>query len=156
MEKLKEILKYVIKLQGGKIYTKLRLVKLIYILDREYFKKYGKNLTGVNYKNYYYGPFSHQIEEALEELEKEGSIKIEKMQDIFENKEFYVITLNSHNFSLTEKERTDIKEILNPYFQKSLEEILDIVYESPEFLKTPFGEVIEFQSEKGPVPTSSK
>jgi len=155
-DKLKEVIKYVIKLQGGKIYTKLRLVKLLYILDREYFKKYGKNLTGVNYKNYFYGPFSIQITNALEELENEGCVKIEKKHDILENKEYYIIILNSHNFNLTERERLVIENILTPYFQKSLGEILDIVYESPEFLNTPFGEVIKFQSEQGSVSTSSK
>jgi len=155
-EKLKEIIKYVIKLQGGKVYTKIRLMKLLYILDREYFKKIGESLTGVDYKNYFYGPYSSQITNALNELEKEGVVTVEKKVDILEDKEFYIITLNSHNFELSKEEMSVIREILSPYLHKSLQELLDDVYGSSEFSNTPFGEVIKFSNESRSISTPSK
>jgi uncharacterized protein YwgA len=67
------VLTYV-RLQGGYT-TKTKLLKLLYLLDIEAFRKRQTTLTGFNWIFYKYGPWTTEYDETLEQLEKSGLIE---------------------------------------------------------------------------------
>ena len=54
-KKVTEVAAYLLRLRGGKMHY-LKLVKLLYIADREALKRWGSSLTGDNYVSMYHGP----------------------------------------------------------------------------------------------------
>lgn len=53
----------------------VELVKIIYLIDVEFFKFFGRTLTGLNYIRHELGPYTRKISEAVTDLEeKEGKI----------------------------------------------------------------------------------
>lgn len=54
--------------------SRTQLVKLTYLIDREFFKEKNKSLTGVKYQLYFYGPYSNKFEIALYRLKNELNI----------------------------------------------------------------------------------
>jgi hypothetical protein len=67
------VLTYV-RAQGGYA-TKTKLLKLLYLLDIEVFRKGQATLTGFNWIFYKYGPWTSAYEETLEQLEESGLIE---------------------------------------------------------------------------------
>lgn len=49
-------------------FGKTKLVKLIYLVDVEYYRARRKTLTGMEWIFYHYGPYSSEIDAALDEL----------------------------------------------------------------------------------------
>jgi len=143
-ETLLEVIGIIIQAHGGILYSKTKLVKLLYLIDRHFAKKYGRTLTGIEYKSYFYGPYSDEIEEALNYLNEQGFVKILYEESPFTGVPYYVLKLiNLPNFgSLTEEERKTVINIVKTYARKSLDEILDEVYDTEEYNNTPFGRVI--------------
>ena len=58
--------------------TKTKLVKYLYLLDVEYYRKHRRTLTNLPWIYYKYGPYAHEFEDAYEELQK-GQIKVKKV-----------------------------------------------------------------------------
>ena len=48
--------------------TKTKLMKLIFLVDYEYYKRHGRTFTGSTYIKYFYGPFSMEIVEIIDEM----------------------------------------------------------------------------------------
>ena len=48
---------------------KTKLVKLLYLVDVENWRRSRKTLTGLEWSFYHYGPYAFEIDDALEELE---------------------------------------------------------------------------------------
>jgi hypothetical protein len=70
MNLLKQLIIYLvdqIQDQEG-IISKIHLVKLIYLIDVEYYRKYGRTLTNLDWIFYSYGPYAFQIDDAIQEL----------------------------------------------------------------------------------------
>jgi hypothetical protein len=55
--------------------TKTKLLKLLYLLDIEAFRKNQATLTNFNWVFYKYGPWSPEYDEVLEQLEKSSQIE---------------------------------------------------------------------------------
>ncbi len=49
---------------GGQVST-IRLIKLLYLIDLEYYKHNGKTLTGINWVFYSYGPYFFEVGDVL-------------------------------------------------------------------------------------------
>lgn len=71
-KKLEEVVYEVIKRFPG--ISRTHLVKLVYLTDREYFKKNGVTLTGVKYKLVLCGPTANAFGVVMEAFEEEGVI----------------------------------------------------------------------------------
>ena len=144
MEKVLEVIGLILSIHGGKIYSKTKLIKLLYLLDLQFAKESGIPLTGIEYKSYFYGPYSEDIEDALKSLEKLGFLEVTQEKSTFTGKLYYVLKLlDLPRFNkLTEKEKEKIRKLVSRYIDSSLDDILDEVYETEEYKNTPFGEVI--------------
>jgi len=65
---------YIFKKLGRELGT-VELVKIVYLIDVEFFKFFGRTLTGLNYIRHELGPYTRKISEAVTDLEeKEGKI----------------------------------------------------------------------------------
>jgi len=59
---------------------KVKMMKLLYFLDFDFFEKTGKSVTEDRYIRLPLGPVPEKAEEIITEMESEGSIKIEKVK----------------------------------------------------------------------------
>ncbi len=105
-------------------------------------------MTGITYKSYFYGPYSQEIDAALQDLKRMGYITLELKDNIFNGKSYFVLTQNAPVplTLLSDEEKREIVEFLGHYIDKPLDDIIDEVYTSKEYLNTSFGEVIKFKS----------
>ncbi|MBI4114235.1 MAG: DUF4065 domain-containing protein [Candidatus Niyogibacteria bacterium] len=70
------ILFFAKKIQNGTL-GKLKLMKLLYFLDFDFFEKYGRSVTGDEYLRFEYGPVPHMGEKMLKKMSG-SEIKITK------------------------------------------------------------------------------
>ena len=133
----------------GKHYRKkplrIEVLKLIYLVDIEYYKKYGEKYSELNYIYYNYGPWDrvfHEIIEYMVEIE----ISEFKMQTQEGNNFYLYITTkkNPRNETKLEAEVSDILEnIFFIYKYSQLTEMLKIVYNQEPMASTKKGELID-------------
>lgn len=145
-EKLKAVIYNVVKeLPFG--VTRTKLVKLLYLIDLSSAKTKGTSLTGVTYRSYYYGPYSEEIIEALNELK---DYEIDEYASITKDgREYYLyrpgLTPRWKNPpKLPADEDKIIDRIVKKHGNKSLDEILNYVYSTPAYKKCARGEQISF------------
>ena len=145
VEKISEIIAFVISIFNGEIYSKTKLVKLLYLIDVVFARKYKKPFSGINYTSYYYGPYSEDIEKALKLLQDFKYITVEQYQG-FDGTNYYRYKLNSmpHFSSLTEAERSEVKNILLPFVLMDVKDIVQVAYNTKEYKQTDFNNVIQF------------
>ena len=143
MRKLQNIFIYILKLLGGEEYSKTKLVKLLYLLDYETFKKKGNIFTGLTYKKYYYGPYSRTIEEVISSLKNKGAIMVLQRTGT-SGRDYYVFKLVKDIETLDSKEKQEIQDRLESYLNETLDEILDDVYSTEPVQNTKFGQEILF------------
>ena len=72
VEKLGEVIQDIISAVPG--ISRTQLVKLTYLVDREFYKKNKRTMTGVNYEMYFYGPYSKDFELALYTLKQDDTL----------------------------------------------------------------------------------
>jgi hypothetical protein len=142
-KRISEIIAFILCLMGGRAYSKTKLVKLLYLLDVIYARNNKSNLSGIEYKSYYYGPYSEDIDESLQFLEDEGYISISRQIGIEGNVYYCVKLRNVPEFGqLDGREKAKIQKLLSPLVNRSLDELLDITYATKEYRQTKFNEVI--------------
>ena len=73
------ILYFASKINNGTL-GKVKLMKLLYYLDFDYFEKYRKSVTGDEYIRMPLGPVPSHGEEILNEMKKGGEVKIKRVE----------------------------------------------------------------------------
>ena len=114
--KLKDVLSYIVKnYPYSDDLTKTRTTKLVYLVDWEYIKKYGRQLTSIEWFFDHYGPY---VSDVLDEADKDRRISIKKTKSNFGTVKYMVMpkfTKNDIVYSLT----TDEIEIINDVIKKT-------------------------------------
>lgn len=88
---IKEILKQA--KENGFTVGKTQLIKLLYLLEIEYYRECRRRLTDLEWRFLHYGPYPHEIEEIL------GSPDIAKEQiDLSDNRVFQKFTVAEENY----------------------------------------------------------
>lgn len=144
IERISEILSLILHLMGGQAFSKTKLVKLIYLLDVIQSRKGRHNFSGVDFRSYYYGPYSEDIEESISLLVNLGYISVTPNQSPSGNP-YYHFKLNSiPNFGLvTDEDKVQIKEYLMPLIELNFKQLLNISYETKEYREVELGEAIK-------------
>lgn len=139
IEKLKNVIRFILKnLPKESTKYKTEIIKLCFIVDYEYSKKFKEdNPTTVKYVRYNYGPYSDYFIDAFGQLVQDGIIAEVGLP-------FGVgyIILSNDEPDLDEKIKSFIKEILNRYKNCSLKQMKEHIYNLPEFNATEFGHEI--------------
>jgi len=106
---------------------KVRLMKLLYLLDIEYYRYYGKTYTGLEWTLYKYGPFAFEVEDLLDKIEvKEEEILLEKGRVFKQLK--YEFDLREEDIKPSVKSRGILKNLFKEWGSTDLNRLLDYVY----------------------------
>ena len=145
IKRVASIIAYIFLLLGGKEYSKTKIVKLLYLLDIGYARYKKRSFTNINFTSYYYGPYSSEIEEAIDYLIENKHLTVNCFQsDYHANKKYYTFELNNiPDFWLTNEEKLEIQKYLEEYLYLSLNELLNISYESEQYRAANFGDLIQ-------------
>jgi len=139
INQLKNIIRFILKnLPQDKTKYKTEIIKLCFILDYEYSKKFNqKNPTTVKYVKYNYGPYSDYFIEAFEQL-----INERKIMEVGLPFGIGYSNISNDEPDLDEGIKSFIKEVLKRYRNYSLKQMKEHIYNLPEFKETEFGQEI--------------
>jgi uncharacterized protein YwgA len=139
INKLKSVIKFILnELTGESTKYKTEIIKLCFIIDYEYSKRFKReNPTSVKYVRYNYGPYSDFFIEAFEQLISEGIIiEVGLPFGIGYN------SLSKEESDLNDEIKLFIREIISKYKNYSLKQMKEYIYDLEEFKQTPFGQEI--------------
>jgi hypothetical protein len=58
--------------------TKTKLIKYLYLIDIEYYKKFGTTFTGYNWIFYEFGPWAYEYNDTFQQMEKDPNFRLDK------------------------------------------------------------------------------
>jgi arsenite-activated ATPase arsA len=129
--KLKDVLSYIVKnYPYSDDLTKTRTTKLVYLVDWEYIKKYGRQLTSIEWFFDHYGPY---VSDVLDEADKDRRISIKKTKSNFGTVKYMVMpkfTKNDIVYSLTADEIEVIDDVIEKTKLLSWNQFIRYVYET--------------------------
>jgi hypothetical protein len=149
MKKKRELLAVIakfVKLAKGENFPigKVRLTKFLYLLDVEYYRDHKKIYTDFNWKYYWYGPYSPQLESVLKTFNLvDEEIEIASGQKVFKK-------IKLDNFEDVDEPDIEIEgyqmEIWNRWGLSPLNELLDYVYfETEPMMDIQRGDPLDFK-----------
>ena len=125
----------------GPLEGRTRLVKLIYLADRQWRRKQGKTYTEAHYYRWNHGPFAREVLAALEWLD---GIEIIERERRSPGGTIYIYETGERSRLRDVKLDPDFRHTLSGVAEKwgksSLQELLDFVYSRDDFKNVEFGE----------------
>ena len=115
--------------KGGYI-TKTKLLKLLYLLDVEYYRLHRQTFTGFNWKFFHLGPWAREFDPIIEELIRtEALVERASTKQEYDTKFFHVAEeRDTRGLFPTLGDEALLRSILNTWSDASTGEILDYVY----------------------------
>lgn len=104
---------------------KVRLIKLLYLIEVEYCRLYQKRLTNLEWKFYHYGPYAPELEKILgsPDLEK-ISVDLSKEKTGFK----YELVREDEKYPIPWEVDRLISQIVSRWGDEDLNKLLDFVY----------------------------
>ena len=131
--KLRNVLLYIVKnYPYGADLTKTRITKLVYLIDWEYTKKYGKQMTEISWYFDHYGPY---VSDVLDEADEDKTVSIKSTFSNFGTIKY--IVRPKYDKELIHYEGLDVSEIevINEVFENtkmlSWNQFINYVYDTP-------------------------
>jgi len=121
---------------AGRGIGRIRLMKLLFLADYIYKKRFNKKLTNVKWIMWLFGPFSKDILNVLDELEVKGKVIIEDVDGIG------IFYSTYERVRLDDEVKNIIDEVIREYGVKSLEQLLQDVYSLREVKEAKIGDLI--------------
>lgn len=140
-----DILKYIIKEAESEnlIIGKTQLVKLLYLLEVEYYRFYQKRLTNLVWQFYHYGPYPLEIEDILGSPDLEEIPKLLKSGKV--HKKYSIASDKSSEREIDADIRRLIKRVMQQWGGLGLNDLLDFVYfETEPMRNVKRGEILNF------------
>ena len=111
------ILFFAEKIQNGTL-GKLKLMKLLYFLDFDYFEKYGTSITGDKYLRFDNGPVPQMAEKILKEMDgKEIKISKRKVGEGYKD-QMHIEAIGMCDITVFEKEELAMLEEIAGKWEK--------------------------------------
>jgi len=131
MNSEKVLLKLLSSADKEQVKGKTRLQKLVFLLDKE---NEELNIPDFNFYSYDYGPFSKELLEEIERLERLGFVEITKSRSIGGSVRYdYKITPQGEErlsgLDTSEELNGEIRNIIDEFGDKPLLNLIDEVYE---------------------------
>jgi len=135
-------------LRIGKSIKKTKLAKLVYLSDFAWYYKHLQSMSGMQYRKIQYGPVPDAYFRAIEELEDEGKIVIDRKKA--DEKEMIIISESDSNKkqkldSILSEEMTLIKDIHKKWKDKNTAEIVNFTHNQLPYLIADEEEIISYQ-----------
>ena len=123
---------------------KTKIVKLLYLIDVEYYRTYQQTLTGLEWIYYYYGPYAYALERGLEDLGfllTKESFRTQDGKQGMAYKASGPQDLDDLGFA----KKAKIDRIIKHWAFEDTEDLLDFVYTDTEPMRgAVFGEMLDF------------
>ncbi len=124
--------------------SRTKLMKLLYLVDRECKRLYGTQcIKDADWIMWLYGPFSIKVLETLGELEEEGIIECREVSSLDSD---YVVFLykivKRVNIIVPRGIAEIIRDVASKYGKLPLEKLLKHVYDLPEVKRSRLGDKI--------------
>ena len=144
MYKINEIVEALLYFAGSRD-IKTKIVKACYLLESDYFNKTGKRLTDIEYKSYFYGPYSEAVIMSI--MSDENIVHTTQT------------SMNGNDYDLFELKNTSVIPKIDPltlsFIEKwakvmqrsTLDKMLDLAHNDKDFKNTEFDKVIKFGSD---------
>ncbi len=139
IDKLADAIYYLVD-KLGRIDSRTKLVKLLYLADNLAKKRLGNTITGIKYIYHFYGPYCHDIIFKTVEMSSNGEI-VEEYDPFYDKYWYYKGNVN-RQIKLSNDEIKILDEIIEKYGKLKLDEILKIVYSTDEMKKAKPGEIV--------------
>jgi hypothetical protein len=122
---------------------KTKLIKLLYLLEVEYYRLHQKRLTNLTWQFYHYGPYPLEIEPIL------GSPDLEEIPQFLQGgkvyKRYSVVSDRSIEASPDPKIRNLISTVVKEWAGLDLYDLLDYVYfETEPMMQAKRGDALDF------------
>lgn len=151
MSKYKQMILSYLRLKmgpDGKI-TKTKLAKLLYLADFAWFYENTESMSGMPYRKIEYGPVPDAFFRALDELEEDQKIVVERKHDETKDRDIILISESSSNYNekittLKSEEVNLIKEIGEKWRDKKTQEIVNFTHNQLPYLLCQKDEIIPY------------
>lgn len=126
--KLRDVIKYIVDNYPGGTLTRTKLVKLVFLADAIAEEELDNKITDTNYIYYYYGPYSDDIIDTVQEMDGD-SIKETRGRASFGKYYSYKSVKSDEELNLSEKEVDIMTRILSDYGSYGTEDLVERVYD---------------------------
>lgn len=124
---------------------RIEVLKLLYLLDVDYYKRFGECYSEMDYMFYNHGPWTQEFHQTLDYM-KENEIA-ESQQQTKDGRDYYLYSVTAKTPRETIDIDQDALEILSNIFfiykHSELTEMLNIVYTEEPMASTNRGELID-------------
>ena len=125
---------------GVKRVSRTKIMKLLYLVDRECRELLNKTCTGTRWILWWHGPFSRSVLDVLDDLEIQGIVET----DVTDYYDYTIIEYSLINPNYKAQINAQTQEIINrivkKWGRKDLKKILSYVYNLPEIREASLGD----------------
>ena len=144
-EKYKQMILSFLRLSGN--VKKTKLAKLVYLSDFAWFYNHLQSMSGMQYRKIKYGPVPDAYFRALDELEEDGKIVIDRRND--DGKEMIVISESDSNKKqklggITDDENILMEKIYKKWKDKKTAEIVNFTHNQLPYLMADDEEIVSY------------
>lgn len=134
-------------LRMGKNVTKTKLAKFVYLSDFAWFYNHLQSMSGMKYRKIKYGPVPDAYFRALDELEEEGKIVIDRKNA--DGKEMLIIRESDSNRrqklgDISSDEAGLMKEIYKKWKDKKTSEIVNFTHNQLPYLMADDEDIVSY------------
>jgi len=142
--KLHDIIYYFCK-HYPKELTRVILIKLVYLTDVEFYRRYCRQTTDLIYEFDNHGPFTSAILDETEKMFSDGLIDIGELPSSFGGPKYVYRCKSEYEHKNLDQHTLEVLHYVNSYFSKfGLLDLLDYVYTNPPTSLFKKGDIIDF------------
>jgi hypothetical protein len=142
--KLHDIIYYFCK-HYPKELTRVILIKLVYLTDVEFYRKYHRQTTDLVYEFDNHGPFTWDIVDETEKMFSDGLIDITELPSSFGGPKYVYKCKAEYQLKNLDQHTLNVLQDVNSYFSRfGFSELLDYVYNNPPTCLFKRGDIIDF------------
>ena len=144
-EKYKEMIMAFLRM--GESVKKTKLAKLVYLSDFAWFYSHLKSMSGMQYRKIAYGPVPDAYFRAIDELEEEGKVVIDRKHA--DGKEMLIIKESESNkkqklTTISDDELVLIKDIYKKWESKKTAEIVNFTHNQLPYLMADDNAIVSY------------
>lgn len=150
--RLQDIIRYFVHFYPRRV-SRTVLVKLVYLADVEFYKRYARKMTGLEYQHFHYGPFNWLIPDTAEELVAKKLLTTISTTNVYGDPTIiYRPIQEKPSLDALDSYCLDVVHAVNTKFSRfTFTQLLDYVYSTPPMTGVPPGEIIDFTVLKNPI-----
>lgn len=138
------ILYFADRIQNGTL-GKLKMMKLLYYLDFDFFEKYGRSVTGDEYLRFENGPVPRMAEKLLKEMNGQEIKVVTKKVGVGLNDQQHIQALQTYDLNVfTKEELVMLEEVADKWEKFSGSEMKSATHGEAPWIATKPNEVIDY------------